>query len=94
MQVQFWGTRGSIPKPGPTTIRYGGDTLCVEVRTARGTLVVLDCGTGLHGLDSFEAVHCDEHLISPYEVRENIAPTNVAHAAFLDNVNRFVQPGS
>jgi phosphoribosyl 1,2-cyclic phosphodiesterase len=50
MQVQFWGTRGSIPKPGPTTIRYGGNTLCVEVRTARGTLVVVDCGTGLHGL--------------------------------------------
>jgi phosphoribosyl 1,2-cyclic phosphodiesterase len=50
MQVQFWGTRGSIPKPGPTTIRYGGNTLCVEVRSARGTLVVIDCGTGLHGL--------------------------------------------
>ena len=50
MQVQFWGTRGSIPKPGPTTIRYGGNTLCVEVRTERGTLVVIDCGTGLHGL--------------------------------------------
>jgi phosphoribosyl 1,2-cyclic phosphodiesterase/CheY-like chemotaxis protein len=50
MQVRFWGTRGSIPKPGPTTIRYGGNTLCVEVRTARGTLVIIDCGTGLHGL--------------------------------------------
>ena len=50
MQVQFWGTRGSIPKPGPSTIRYGGNTLCVEVRTARGTLVIIDCGTGLHGL--------------------------------------------
>lgn len=50
MQVQFWGTRGSIPKPGPTTIRYGGNTLCHELRTARGTLVIIDCGTGLHGL--------------------------------------------
>jgi phosphoribosyl 1,2-cyclic phosphodiesterase/CheY-like chemotaxis protein len=50
MQVQFWGTRGSIPKPGPTTARYGGNTSCVEVRTARGTLVIIDCGTGLHGL--------------------------------------------
>ena len=46
MQVRFWGTRGSIPKPGPTTIRYGGNTSCVEVRSAGGTLVVLDCGTG------------------------------------------------
>jgi phosphoribosyl 1,2-cyclic phosphodiesterase len=50
VQVQFWGTRGSIPKPGPTTIHYGGNTLCHEIRTARGTLVIIDCGTGLHGL--------------------------------------------
>ncbi|HML10045.1 MAG TPA: GAF domain-containing protein [Stellaceae bacterium] len=46
MQVRFWGTRGSIAKPGPSTIRYGGNTSCVEVRSAGGTLVVLDCGTG------------------------------------------------
>jgi phosphoribosyl 1,2-cyclic phosphodiesterase len=50
VRVQFWGTRGSIPKPGPTTIRYGGNTLCHEIRTARGTLVIIDCGSGLHGL--------------------------------------------
>lgn len=50
MQVQFWGTRGSIPKPGPATIRYGGNTSCVTVRTQRGTLVVIDGGSGLHGL--------------------------------------------
>ena len=50
VQVEFWGTRGSIPKPGPTTVHYGGNTLCHEIRTARGTLVIIDCGTGLHGL--------------------------------------------
>ena len=50
MRVQFWGTRGSIAKPGPSTARYGGNTSCVEVRSARGTLVVLDCGTGAHPL--------------------------------------------
>jgi CheY-like chemotaxis protein/phosphoribosyl 1,2-cyclic phosphodiesterase len=50
MRVQFWGTRGSLPKPGPTTLRYGGNTSCVSVRAADGTLVVLDCGTGAHGL--------------------------------------------
>jgi phosphoribosyl 1,2-cyclic phosphodiesterase/CheY-like chemotaxis protein len=46
MRVRFWGTRGSIPKPGPSTVRYGGNTSCVEVRSAAGTTVVLDCGTG------------------------------------------------
>lgn len=46
MRVRFWGTRGSIPKPGPSTVRYGGNTSCVEVGSAAGTVVVLDCGTG------------------------------------------------
>lgn len=46
MRVRFWGTRGSIPKPGPDTVRYGGNTSCVELRSAAGTIVVLDCGTG------------------------------------------------
>jgi CheY-like chemotaxis protein/phosphoribosyl 1,2-cyclic phosphodiesterase len=50
MRIRFWGTRGSLAKPGPTTLRYGGNTSCVEVRTADGSLIVLDCGTGAHGL--------------------------------------------
>jgi phosphoribosyl 1,2-cyclic phosphodiesterase len=50
MRIRFWGTRGSIPTPGHHTVRYGGNTSCVEVRSARGTLIVLDGGTGVHGL--------------------------------------------
>ncbi len=50
MRITFWGTRGSIARPGPTTTRYGGNTSCVEVRTDSGTLVVIDCGTGGHPL--------------------------------------------
>jgi CheY-like chemotaxis protein/phosphoribosyl 1,2-cyclic phosphodiesterase len=50
MQVRFWGTRGSIAKPGPSTLRYGGNTSCVELRAADGTLIVLDCGTGAYAL--------------------------------------------
>src|SRR5215470_14020020 len=50
MQIRFWGTRGSLAKPGSTTLHYGGNTSCVEVWTADGTLIVLDCGTGAHGL--------------------------------------------
>jgi CheY-like chemotaxis protein len=50
MRIRFWGTRGSLPRPGKDTLRYGGNTSCVEVRTARGTLIVLDCGTGAHSL--------------------------------------------
>ena len=50
MRIRFWGTRGSLAKPGPSTIRYGGNTSCVEVRARDGTLIILDCGTGAHDL--------------------------------------------
>jgi phosphoribosyl 1,2-cyclic phosphodiesterase len=46
MHVRFFGTRGSIATPGPHTLRYGGNTSCVEVRSNSGTLIVLDMGTG------------------------------------------------
>jgi ribonuclease BN (tRNA processing enzyme) len=44
--IRFYGTRGSLPTPGPSTVRYGGNTSCVLVRSNSGTLVVLDAGTG------------------------------------------------
>ena len=50
MRVQFWGTRGSIATPVPSMARYGGNTSCIEVRSAGGTLVIVDCGTGGHWL--------------------------------------------
>jgi phosphoribosyl 1,2-cyclic phosphodiesterase len=50
MRLHFWGTRGSIPSPGPNTVRYGGNTPCTELRTAAGHLVILDAGTGIREL--------------------------------------------
>ena len=50
MEVTFWGVRGSYPVPGPDTVRYGGHTSCVEVRSASGQCVVIDAGTGLRAL--------------------------------------------
>jgi phosphoribosyl 1,2-cyclic phosphodiesterase len=50
VRIRFWGTRGSIATPGPSTVRYGGNTSCVELRSDAGTLVVLDCGTGARPL--------------------------------------------
>lgn len=47
MQVTLWGTRGSVPTPGPDKARYGGNTACVSVRGNNGTLLVLDAGTGI-----------------------------------------------
>jgi phosphoribosyl 1,2-cyclic phosphodiesterase len=50
MEVSFYGVRGSIPAPGPSTVRYGGNTSCVLVRLQDNTLVILDCGTGMRNL--------------------------------------------
>jgi len=47
MRVSFFGVRGSIPTPGPSTVRYGGNTVCVAVQLADDTRIVLDAGTGI-----------------------------------------------
>jgi len=49
MRIHFWGVRGSIPCPGPDTVRYGGNTPCVEVRCGDHVLI-FDAGTGIRGL--------------------------------------------
>ena len=48
--VTFWGTRGSIPTPGPGTTRYGGNTPCISVTNGGDRLVILDAGSGLRCL--------------------------------------------
>jgi phosphoribosyl 1,2-cyclic phosphodiesterase len=50
VKVRFHGVRGSIATPGPSTVRYGGNTVCVEVRLSDGTLLVFDGGTGIREL--------------------------------------------
>src|ERR1044071_4016476 len=48
-RIKFWGTRGSIAVPSPETLRYGGDTTCMELR-ADGEIIVLDAGSGIRPL--------------------------------------------
>jgi phosphoribosyl 1,2-cyclic phosphodiesterase len=50
MKLRVWGARGSVPAPGPETMRYGGNTACVQVELSDGTTVVLDAGTGIRTL--------------------------------------------
>ncbi|MBF0227645.1 MAG: MBL fold metallo-hydrolase [Desulfobacterales bacterium] len=48
MKVKFWGVRGSIPCPGPNTIKYGGNTACVEIRFSDcNRIIIIDAGTGI-----------------------------------------------
>lgn len=50
MLVRFWGVRGTIPVPGPDTIRTGGNTACVAVLTSDQQLIILDAGSGIRRL--------------------------------------------
>ncbi|MDX9766803.1 MAG: MBL fold metallo-hydrolase [Ectothiorhodospiraceae bacterium] len=50
MHFTFWGVRGSIAAPGRHTVRHGGNTTCIEVRTDDDELIVLDAGTGIFPL--------------------------------------------
>jgi phosphoribosyl 1,2-cyclic phosphodiesterase len=47
MKLKVWGARGSVPAPGPETMRYGGNTSCVQLTLDDGTLIILDAGTGI-----------------------------------------------
>jgi phosphoribosyl 1,2-cyclic phosphodiesterase len=50
VRIRIWGCRGSIASPGPDTVRYGGNTSCVEVCLSDGSRIVLDAGTGARPL--------------------------------------------
>lgn len=55
IRVKFWGVRGSIPCPGPTTVKYGGNTPCLEVRFPEldNRLIIIDAGSGIRELGNF-----------------------------------------
>jgi phosphoribosyl 1,2-cyclic phosphodiesterase len=50
MKLKVWGARGSVPAPGPETMRYGGNTSCVELTLSDGSTLILDAGTGIRNL--------------------------------------------
>jgi phosphoribosyl 1,2-cyclic phosphodiesterase/CheY-like chemotaxis protein len=58
--VRFWGVRGSVPVPGPDTVRYGGNTACIEVRVG-GEIIILDSGTGIRALGEALDAEFGEH---------------------------------
>ncbi|HVR62143.1 MAG TPA: MBL fold metallo-hydrolase [Polyangia bacterium] len=91
MRVRFWGVRGSLPVPGSKTERYGGNTSCVEVRSAAGTRVVVDAGTGIRKLgkelsQSDSGGRADIHLL--------ISHTHWDHIQGLPFFSPLYHPGS
>ncbi len=50
MRIRFWGVRGTIPTAGPSTVKYGGNTACIDVLTSNGHIIIIDAGTGIRVL--------------------------------------------
>lgn len=65
MKFKFWGVRGSIPTPGPDTIKYGGNTTCIEIKTDNNDLIILDAGSGLFQLtqDLLQKMPINAHVL-------------------------------
>lgn len=58
MKLKLWGARGSIPCPGPQTMKYGGNTVCLELRfKATDRLIIIDAGSGIRELGNYMMTH-------------------------------------
>jgi phosphoribosyl 1,2-cyclic phosphodiesterase len=82
MRLTIWGCRGSVPTPGAETVRYGGNTSCVEVALDDGTVLVLDAGTGIRQLG--------QELLDRGALRLNLLLTHL-HLDHLEGL-RFFAP--
>jgi ribonuclease BN (tRNA processing enzyme) len=86
MHVTLWGTRGSVPTPGPETVRYGGNTACVEVKAIDNHAVILDAGSGIARLSG---------TIGPETTRIDVLLTHLHmdHILGLGFFEPFRRPG-
>jgi CheY-like chemotaxis protein/phosphoribosyl 1,2-cyclic phosphodiesterase len=75
LRLRFWGTRGSIATPGPSTNRYGGNTSCVELVTDSGRRFIFDSGTGARPL----GVHLMSSAPKPIEAAILLSHTHWDH---------------
>jgi phosphoribosyl 1,2-cyclic phosphodiesterase len=81
MKVKFWGVRGSIACPGPKTVRYGGNTTCIEIRTDSNELIILDAGTGIFPLS--------QSLLAELPVTANVLITH-SHWDHIQGLPLFI----
>ncbi len=77
MIINCWGARGSIPVSGPSFLKYGGDTTCIEIRTTDDTVIIIDAGTGIRRLGN--------HLLREKKYRYHLLFTHI----HLDHIIGF-----
>ena len=90
MVLRFWGTRGSIATPGPSTNVFGGNTSCVEVVTSKGRRFIFDCGTGARPLGA----HLMAHAAKPIEGTILLSHTHWDHIQGFPFFTPLFVPGN
>ena len=88
--VKFWGTRGSIATPGPETVRYGGNTACVEIR-CDNYIFIFDCGTGVRELGIELS---SEFAAKPLELHMFVSHTHWDHIQGFPFFGPAYKPGN
>jgi phosphoribosyl 1,2-cyclic phosphodiesterase len=86
---RFWGVRGSIPVPGKETIKYGGNTTCIEVRGNNNEMVILDAGTGIYQLGQHLMTQdqTDINIFISHTHWDHIQGLPMFQPSFLSNFN-------
>src|SRR4051812_27252263 len=92
MLVRVWGCRGSIAAPGADTVKYGGNTSCVEVRLASGHILVLDAGTGMRALGVSLQQDIGQDDLPP-EIHVLLTHLHLDHLQGLGFFRPMFQPG-
>jgi len=93
MKVRFWGVRGSIPCPGPATVRYGGNTLCLELLFPEpGRRIIIDAGSGIRELG--EALKRDGAGRAPFRMEIFLTHTHWDHIMGFPFFAPIHQPGA
>jgi phosphoribosyl 1,2-cyclic phosphodiesterase len=91
MKVKFWGVRGSIPCPGPQTVKYGGNTACIELRIGDPErLIIIDAGSGIRELGN----HLMGSMKQPIKVEIFFTHTHMDHLVGFPFFTPLYVPGT
>jgi len=88
-RLRCWGARGTVPSPGQRTVRYGGNTSCVEVRSVHDDLIILDAGTGIRALGQRLEPETTAHVFLTHRHSDHVI--GLPHFAPLFDASRAVR---
>jgi phosphoribosyl 1,2-cyclic phosphodiesterase len=97
MKLTFWGVRGSIPTPGKHTVRYGGNTPCLELRLDDDRLIIFDAGTGIRSFGDYlinngESVKAHLFISHPHWDHIQGFPEKSLNEIISEQMNRIYFP--